>query len=541
MSCLRPMLFSLLLTSLPFSFSLNETLQDIGQRNDVVLSWGITERMVSDNSSEEEMDSSLVLAPRKTYRKDPLNDFKMYTGGWNISNPHYWASVSYTAAPFFIIATIWFAIFGLCLSLICLCYCCCRREPCGYSRLAYALSLIFLVSFSFAAIIGCAVLYTGQEKFHSTTINTLEYVVHQADDTSQNLRSMSGYLSAAKQFNVVQVSLPPNVQTDIDQIQSLIDSSASTLTSKTEDNSKDIKNLIESVRVALIILSASMLLLTFLGFVFSIFGMQFPVYILVVAGWILVTGTFILSGIFLLLHNVTGDTCVAMNQWVQNPTAHTALDDILPCVDHATAQETLAKSKEVTSQLVDLINTVITNVSNINFAPNFAQLYFNQSGPVLPTLCNPFHPDLTDRVCSPGEVDLTNATQVWSGYVCQTSPSGICFTTGRLSPSLYSQFSATVNVSYGLYQYGPFLIELADCTFARQTFLDIEATYCPGLRKYSERIYVGVVMVGTAVMLSLVFWVIYGRERRHRVYTKRKMARSSGGGGDEGFVYAKGE
>lgn len=182
-------------------------------------------------------------------------------------------SVSYTAFPFFIIATIWFAIFGLCLLLICFC---CRRQPYGYSRLAYALSLIFLVSFSIAAMyypshsllhyihdscfftaktnawscifsIGCVVLYTGQQKFHSTTINTLEYVVHQADDTSQNLRNVSGYLSAAKQFNVVQVSLPPNVQTDIDQIQSLIDSSATTLTSKTRDNSKDIKNLIESV------------------------------------------------------------------------------------------------------------------------------------------------------------------------------------------------------------------------------------------------------------------------------------------------------
>lgn len=121
---------------------------------------------------------------------------------------------------------------------------------------------------------------------------------------------------------------------------------------------------------------------------------------------------------FLILdHSVTGDTCVAMNQWVQNPTAHTALDDVLPCVDHATAQDTLAKSKEVTAQLVDLINTVITNVSNINFAPNFAQLYFNQSGPLLPTLCNPFHPDLTDRACSPGEVDLTNATQVLNIFI----------------------------------------------------------------------------------------------------------------------------
>lgn len=105
-----------------------------------------------------------------------------------------------------------------------------------------------------------------------------------------------------------------------------------------------------------------------------------------------------------------------MNQWVQNPSPHTALDDILPCVDPSTVQQTLAKSKQVTSQLVDLINTVITNVSNINFASNFVQLYYNQSGPLLPTLCNPFHPDLSDRPCSPAEVQLDNATQVSSTY-----------------------------------------------------------------------------------------------------------------------------
>lgn len=101
-----------------------------------------------------------------------------------------------------------------------------------------------------------------------------------------------------------------------------------------------------------------------------------------------------------------------MDQWVQNPTAHTALDDILPCMDNATAQETLLRSKEVTSQLVGVVNQVITNVSNINFAPNFTPLFYNQSGPLMPTLCNPFNPDLTDRVCRSGEVDLNNATEV---------------------------------------------------------------------------------------------------------------------------------
>lgn len=119
----------------------------------------------------------------------------------------------------------------------------------------------------------------------------------------------------------------------------------------------------------------------------------------------------------------------------------------------------------------------------------------------------------------------TEKMQVWRGYVCETSGNGICMTTGRLTPAIYNQMSAGVNVSYGLYTYGPFLVSLEDCSFVRETFSRIDVTYCPGLRRYSKWIYVGLVMVATAVLLSLVFWVIYGRERRHRVYTKEHMPR----------------
>lgn len=93
--------------------------------------------------------------------------------------------------------------------------------------------------------------------------------------------------------------------------------------------------------------------------------------------------------------------------------------------------------------------------------------------------------------------------------------------------------AAAVNVSYGLYRYGPFLVDLQDCTFVRQTFTDINRTYCPGLRRHSEWIYIGLVMVSAAVMLSLIFWVIYARERRHRVYTKQFDARAAGGDPDK--------
>ncbi|XP_060216223.1 uncharacterized protein LOC132643701 isoform X2 [Lycium barbarum] len=477
--------------------------------------------------------SSLILAAQRTYRKDPLNGFKRYTGGWNINDHHYWASVAFTAVPFFITALLWFLIFGLCLLFICVCSRCCKREPYGYSPAAYALSLIFLVLFTIAAIIGCVILYTGQEKFHSSTINTLDYVVHQANATADNLMNVSLYLAAAKQLAVDKILIPANVQTDIDYVQTKITSSASTLSTKTADNKDDTEHLIQSVRAALIILSAAMLLLTFLGLVFSIFGMQVFVYILVIFGWILITGTLILCGIFLVLHNVTADTCVAMDQWIQNPTAHTTLDDILPCVDYATAQDTLTKSKEVTYNLVDIVNQVITNVSNINFSPNFAPFYYNQSGPLLPILCNLFNPDLTSHNCSPAEVDLDNATQVLNNYVCQVSPSGVCVTPGRLTPTLYSQMAAAVNLTNGLYQYGPFLVDLQNCDFVRQTFGDIYNIHCPGLLQYSKRVYVGLVMVTVAALLSLTFWIIYVRERRHRVYKQKKMPKFNGVEGDK--------
>ncbi|KAG7583682.1 hypothetical protein ISN44_As08g031980 [Arabidopsis suecica] len=477
----------------------------------------VIERVIAEESGQ---NSSLILAAKRTKRKDPNDNFKLYTGGWNISNSHYLTSVGYTAVPFIIIAVVWFVFFGLSLSLICLCYCCCARQPYGYSRVAYALSLILLISFTIAAIIGCVFLYTGQGKFHASTTDTLDYVVSQANLTSENLRNVSDYLNAAKKVDVQSSILPQDVLSSIDNIQGKINSSATTLSVKTMENQDKIQNVLDSMRLALVIIAAVMLFLAFIGFLLSIFGLQCLVYTLVILGWILVTVTFVLCGGFLLLHNVVGDTCVAMDQWVQNPTAHTALDDILPCVDNATARETLDRTKLVTYKLVNLLDNAISNMTNRNFPPQLRPLYYNQSGPLMPLLCNPFNADLSDHQCQPGEVHLNNATEVWKNFTCQIVTPGTCSTQGRLTPKLYSQMAAAVNVSYGLYKYGPFLADLQGCDFVRSTFTDIERDHCPGLKRYTQWIYVGLVVVSASVMSSLVFWVIYARERRHRVYTK---------------------
>lgn len=96
-----------------------------------------------------------------------------------------------------------------------------------------------------------------------------------------------------------------------------------------------------------------------------------------------------------------------MDEWVVNPTAHTALDDILPCVENATAVETLLRSKTLTYTIVDAFDQIISNFTNVNAAANF-----NQSGPLVPLLCNPYIANFTSRQCEPGEVTFKNAIEV---------------------------------------------------------------------------------------------------------------------------------
>ncbi|KAK7292007.1 hypothetical protein RIF29_07615 [Crotalaria pallida] len=463
--------------------------------------------------------SNLVLAKERTSRKDIFHNLERYHGGWNISNPRYVWSVISTAVPFFAAAIVWFLIFVLSLNFICLCYCCCPKKTYGYSILAYALSLIFLILFTLAAIAGCVILYTGQGKLYGTTSETLDYVVNQAQFTAANLRNVSHYFNTSEQVALWtdETVLPKVVQKSIDQIETKISTAAATLTKQTENNSKKIRQGIDGMGLVLIIIAAVMLFLALLGFVSSVLGTRFFVYFLVIVGGILVAGTFILCGAFLFLHNAIGDTCVAMDEWVLNPTAHTALDDILPCVEKAPVLESWIVSKNVTLSLVNVVDVFITDVANGILGPPL----YNTSGPLMPVLCNPFESDLTVRQCAAGEVTLENANHVWKNYICEVSSSGNCSTPGRITPNIYTQLAGVVNVTYALYHYGPFLKDLMDCTFVRKTFSDISNNYCPDLRRFTEWIYVGLVVVSVAVMLSLTFWVIFERERRHRSRTKR--------------------
>ncbi|KAJ1260108.1 hypothetical protein BS78_10G206900 [Paspalum vaginatum] len=474
--------------------------------------------------------TTTVLAAERTRRKDPLDGLRYYTGGWNISNRHFLASAGFSAAPVFVVAALWFV--AVAAAALVACCCCCRGgggSNYSYSRRVFALSLLLLLVFTAAAVIGCAVLYDGQGKFHGSTTATLDYVVSQAGDAAATMRNFTTLLETAKAAGGSVAAMPPDLARSIDDIAARVNASSDELTTRTASNSRRIRTALNTIRRVLIVVVAVMLVLVFLGFVFSLTGMKSLAYTVVFLGWIIITATLILSGTFLLLHNMIGDTCVAMDEWVAQPQGHTALGDILPCADTAVTAEALRRSEEVNYQLVSRLNQLLSNVSNANNVPPQAgpPAYYNQSGPLVPLLCNPYNADLSSRRCAAGEVTADTAQQMWQRYVCRATPapgsSGqeVCATVGRLTPAMYSQLLTAASVSDGLRRQTPALADLASCATVRRAFQTVIERGCPPLRRDSSRVYQALLAASVAAMLSAAAWLVHSRERRRRRESER--------------------
>ncbi|KAK3130922.1 hypothetical protein QOZ80_6BG0499690 [Eleusine coracana subsp. coracana] len=467
-----------------------------------------------------------ALAAERTRRKDPLDGLRYYTGGWNISDRHYLASAGFSAAPVFVVAALWFVSVVIVTLVYCCCRCCCggSSNDYTYSRKVFAITLALVFVTTAAAAVGCAVLYDGQGKFHGSTTATLEYVVSQSGEASSTLRNFTALLETAKAASVGGASLPQELAQKVDDVAQKVDAAADELTARTSDNSRRIRHALETIRKILVGFAAVMLVLLFLGFVFSLTGLKSLVNTVVFLGWIIITATLILSGTFLVLHNVIGDTCVAMDEWVlRQPEGQgqgrTALDDILPCADTAVTNDALRRSREVNHQLVVALNTLISNVSNANNIPPQAgpPLYYNQSGPPLPLLCNPFNADLTSHSCAAAELPAADAPQAWQRFVCRATTGApgqeVCATPGRLTPTLYGEMLRVVGISEGLRLQAPALAELASCATVRRT---VSGAYCPPLRRHSGRVYQALLAASVAAMLAAAAWLGHARERRRR-------------------------
>ncbi|TKY64594.1 hypothetical protein E2542_SST14492 [Spatholobus suberectus] len=497
----------------------------------VVISWTLFSPCHADNSrflagfpaqgsQSNANNSTLPLAAERTRRIDPSNDFKYYEAGWDITNTHYFLSVVFSGISPVVIGALWFFIVAICfITVACLrcCCCCCRRKKksrTDYSRTIYAISLIFLSLFLIMTIIGGVFLYTGLGKFQTTASDVSDILVTRANTIVDIIHNVMVNLQATKNIQVASFYLPDDIKLGIEKAESF-SSQTDYIKRQAEETARISTKVLNAVSYNLIFVGGMMLILAVVGF-----GKYIN---LLFIGWILVTSTFILSGVTLIVHNGVADTCVAMEEWVQHPRDHSALSKLLPCMDETAAQKTLDITRNTSFQVVNMVNEFLINVANNADVPPLPDrdIYYNQSGPTVPPLCNPYFPNLTERACGPSEVDLKGAPTAYRSFLCNTSPSGLCITMGRLTPTLYTKVMVATNMSVTLHRHGPILARLVDCSFVVETFDQISKTDCPPFRRYSNQIFIGLVLVSAAVMFSVILWLVFVRERRLQISSKK--------------------
>lgn len=448
----------------------------------------------------------LVLAEERTRRPDVLDHLRMYGGGWNVTNKHYWASVSFTGVAGFLLAALWFISFGIAAAVFCFCK---SRTGKGKVSRGDVARPVLLVVFTLTLIAGCIVLLFGQNEFREEATRTLDFVVNQSDFTIQTLRNVTDYLSLAKTITVAALYLPSDVQGQIDNLKGDLNKAADTISQKTTENYKMTRKVLHSVSVALICIAVLMPVLAFLGYVLELYGPRYTIYVFATLCWKIVAALFVLIGIFLIVNSAAKDTCQAMDEWAQHPQAETALSNILPCVDESTTNRTLYQSKEVVVMLVRIVNRAISALSN-------RRPHHKHPGQFMPYLCSPYDINLNDRQCKSREVTFDNAT-AWQKYTCNASDTDVCSGPRTITPEIYSQLVLAANVSYALYHYAPLLLNLQDCKFVRDTFSSIASQYCPPLERDLSLVSAGLALIASGLVLGLLMMLFADRPRREEV------------------------
>ncbi|KAK3160193.1 hypothetical protein QOZ80_1BG0056440 [Eleusine coracana subsp. coracana] len=449
----------------------------------------------------------LVLAEERTRRPDVLHHLKMYGGGWNVTNKHYWASVSFTGVSGFLLAALWLILFGLAVAVRCLFR---SRIGKGKVSLTDAVRPVLLAVFVLALISGCTVLLYGQSEFRVEATHTVDFIVNQSDFTIQTLRNVTEYLSLAKTITVAALYIPSDVQGQIDNLKGDLDKAADTISLKTAENYKMIRKILHNVSAALICIAVLLPVLAFLGYGLKQYGPKYTVYIFVSLCWIIVAALFILLGIFLILNSAAKDTCEAMDQWAQHPQAKTALSNILPCVDESTTNRTLYESKQVVVVLVRIVNRAISALSN-------RRPHHKHPGQMMPYLCSPYDSNFNDRQCKSREVTFDNATTAWQNYTCMAPDTDLCSGNRSLTYDIYGQLVLASNVSYALYHYAPVLLNLQDCKFVRATFSLIASQYCPPLERNLRLVSAGLALIASGFVLYLLWMLFADRPQREEV------------------------
>ncbi|XP_022145786.1 uncharacterized protein LOC111015167 [Momordica charantia] len=437
-----------------------------------------------------------------TVRVDPLNHFKKYRGGYNITNKHYWTSTIFTGVAGYGIGVVWL-LCGIAYGgfLGATLWCCKGRAKkkmkkmphCGQKF--YLWTILLASFFTILAIVGCGVVIGGSSRFDREAKEVVKIIIETANGASKTIQNTT---SAMKDMITNLEASNGNEQTSaiLTSTSHQLDAQAANIQWHATKNRHLIHKGLNIVYIVTMVTICLNLGAVIAVLVFWIHRLQRLFHIFILLSWFLTVLCWIFFGLYLFFHNFSSDTCTALEMFQENPN-NNSLSSILPCEQLLTAKSVLTG---LSSEIYELVNQVNTQIA--------------VSYPDISLVCNPFsappYYEYQPQNCAANTIRIGDIPKVLKLLTCsdESSGGGGCENGQFMSNSEYKTVEAYTNSIQDFLNVYPGMESLVECQTVKDAFSNILEHHCKPLDQYAHMVWAGLAFVSVVMVCLVLIWTI---------------------------------
>ncbi|URE40238.1 hypothetical protein MUK42_06160 [Musa troglodytarum] len=423
----------------------------------------------------------------RTHRVDPLNSFKKYKGGYNITNTHYWSSTIYTGRYGYIIGAIWI-IGGLVYASILLITRTrfVNKESKHKKRFPFSdkycvWPILIGIILAFLAMVPSGIVLGGSAKFCSRAKTIKNTIMETSEEAAQTIYNVTGAVEAMGRITEFYGGFKGSSYLNSTS-QKLI-KNASNIQRKAETSmlslNKGIK-ILEAVTITSVVLNIVAVL--------AVLALRHP-------------------RLYKIFYLFSGDSCVALAEYMLSP-RNSNLSSIMPCSEQLSANAMLHDIRAGIHNTIDQVNKKISAAKSLPI-------------PDLEFVCNPFSesPDYSyePKNCSSNTIKIGDIPQILKKYTCMANDRGVCRGGEFISASDFIKVQVYTSSMQNILDGYPGIERLANCQLVKDAS-KILLKECKQLKNYAYLTWAGSVVL-SIFMVFFVPMLIVEAHQQHKRHT----------------------
>ncbi|XP_052206569.1 uncharacterized protein LOC127810964 isoform X2 [Diospyros lotus] len=442
-----------------------------------------------------------------TVRVDPLDHFKKYRGGYDITNKHYWSSTVFTGKYGYVIGVLWL-LCGLVYGVFLLATIfrfknrdrkLRKRKPCNKQSCLWP--IILGTSFTVIAMVQTGLVLAGNAKFHSRAKTVVDIIIDTANEASETIYNTTGAMKDIGS-NLEVSNADTKAVGFLNSTSHKLNSEAADIQRQAKKNRHSIDYDLKIVYVITIVTISVNLVAVIALSAFGILRFRRALYVFIVLCWLLTVLCWFFFGLYFFLEKFEEDTCTALEDFQKDP-YNSSLSSILPCEELLSAKSVLS---DVSAGIYNLVNEV-----NANLSVSYSSIV---------QVCNPFSAPPTYQYqpenCPDSTIKIHDIPQVLKELVCSDSNNGTCEGI-YISTKDFKTVEAYSNSIQDLLNAYPGMENLVECQSVKDAFSEILHKHCKPLKRNTRMVWAAMVFLSVIMVPLVLIWTAEAHHQQQHI------------------------